>query len=113
MSTERETTADDFRQSLFAKVQSVDEALSRFRTGVGEHPHVCDQPGGCRAVVTSFPFCYLLAYTAAALHLGKSGSTEQVERESMEDWFRIGYRSVQGTSDEALRSELSDLNLEQ
>ena len=82
--------------SLFAEVQSLEEAMKVFRREVGEHDHVCGQPGGCQAVVTSIPFCYLLAYTVAAIHIGgvSTEEFEQLKTRSMEDWFQYGLRSM-------------------
>ena len=90
-------TGEGPKPSIFAGIQSLEEALNTFRKEVGEHEHACGQPGGCNDVVISFPNCYLLAYTMSIFHLALARSKEEfwrLQEKSMEEWFDVGLSSL-------------------
>ena len=114
MSAERDTTADDFKQSMFARIRSLDEGLDHFDTGVEERWHVCGETGGCEKEAISVPHCYLLAHTVWTYFTGGASDEEreEVEAMSLEECFGIGRDAMKRMEAQELADELRDAGLD-
>ena len=97
MSTERETTADDFKQSIFAGIQSLQEGLGEFYPEVEEIDHVCDDPDECAVESMVYPICSWLALTAKAEILAKSSTEEFELRKTWSEgkWFEVAIEALE------------------
>ena len=86
--------------SMFDGIESFDEAMKMFRRQVIASDHVCGQPGGCKAVTISVPFCRMLATSLMSLRAGKATEEEfeRLKARSLEEWLQEAL-SILGTDD--------------